>query len=151
MPKEIEYIGEIAIISDYEPKNHFDNQSVWVTENLPLNPLLRDDFDETPNDERDQLEREHWWGKPYIVSRFDSLTDRNYSAFVERFNPSCSEVIISEEEWQKSFSALNMKNDPFNHGAFFIVRCLDGGAWDRSTWKGQFNNLADAILHAESL
>ena len=27
----------------------------------------------------------------------------------------------------------------------FVVRCLDGGAWDRSTWKGQFDTLAAAI------
>lgn len=151
MAKEIEYIGEIAIISDYEPKNHFDNQSEWVTENIPLNPLLRDDFDETPNDERDPLENEHWWCKPYIVTQFSSLTDRNYSAFFQRLNSYCHKDIISEEEWKKDFSGLHMENDAYTHGVSFIVRCLDGGAWDRSSWKGQFNNLADAILCAESL
>jgi hypothetical protein len=113
--------------------------------------LLRDDFDVTPNDERDPLEHEHWWCKPYIVTQFSTLTDRNYSTFVERLNSYGSENISSEEEWQKSFSTLNIENDVYSHGVSFIVRCLDGGAWDRSTWKGQFNNLADAILCAESL
>ncbi len=35
---------------------------------------------------------------------------------------------------------LNWKN-----GVRYDVRCLDGGAWDRTTCKGMFDNLDDAI------
>lgn len=30
--------------------------------NIPINPVLRDDFDVTPNDERPTDEIEQWWG-----------------------------------------------------------------------------------------
>ncbi len=33
----------------------------------------------------------------------------------------------------------------------YTVRCLDGGAWDRSTWRGTFEKLPDAIAHAKAL
>ena len=31
------------------------------------------------------------------------------------------------------------------------VRCLDGGAWDRSTWKGQFSTLDQAIEYVKKM
>ena len=151
MAKTIEYIGEEVEISEYKPENYFDNQEEWVTEQIPLNPKLRDDFDVTPNESRDDLEIEHWWGKPYIVAQFVTLTDRNYSAFVERVESYGSPNTVSEKEWNDKYSGLNMKDKSCTYGVAFIVRCLDGGAWDRSTWKGQFNNLTDAILCAASL
>lgn len=151
MTKTIEYIGEEVEISEYKVENYFDNQKEWVAEQIPLNPNLRADFDVTPNDERDDLEISHWWGKPYIVAQFVTLTDRNYLAFVKRLESYGSTNIVSEKEWNEQNSGLNIKNEDCTHGVTFIVRCLDGGAWDRSTWKGQYNNLADAILCAESL
>lgn len=151
MAKTIEYIGEEVEMSEYKPENHFDNQDEWVTEQIPLNPKLRDDFDETPNESRDDLEIEHWWNKPYIVAQFVTLTDRNYSAFVKRLESYSSENTVSESEWNNKHSGLKMDDKYSTYGVSFIVRCLDGGAWDRSTWKGQFNNLVDAILCAESL
>lgn len=33
----------------------------------------------------------------------------------------------------------------------YTVRCLDGGAWDRSTWRGTFQTLELAIDHARAL
>lgn len=33
----------------------------------------------------------------------------------------------------------------------FDVRCLDGGAWDRSTWKGSFETLEEAVNFAKSI
>lgn len=44
-------------------------------------------------------------------------------------------------------------NNPFveSHGDRFDVRCLDGGAWDRATWHGSYDNLEDALRHAKTL
>jgi len=138
-------------LSYYKPDNYFDNQKEWVTEYIPLNPRLRENFDATPNDSRDDLEVAHWWGKPYIEANFVTLTDRNYFAFTERMKSYSSDDVISEEEWNEVFSGSQMNNKECNHGAIFVVRCLDGGAWDRSTWKGQFNSLTEAISCAEAL
>jgi hypothetical protein len=31
------------------------------------------------------------------------------------------------------------------------VRCLDGGAWDRPTWRGSFAARSDAVAHAVAI
>ncbi|MFU2512471.1 hypothetical protein [Pseudoalteromonas sp. ASV78] len=148
MTRTIDYNGEKLEISDYKPENYFDNQKEWVTEHIPLNPNLRDDFDFTPNKERDGLEIEHWWGKPYIVAEFATLSYRNYSTYREELESRGSTDIVSEKEFHEKYSDLSMEDPSCIHGVTFVVRCLDGGAWDRSTWKGQFNNLTDAISWA---
>lgn len=33
----------------------------------------------------------------------------------------------------------------------FSVYCLDGGAWDRATWRGAFETMAEAVSHAGRL
>lgn len=38
-----------------------------------------------------------------------------------------------------------------NAGWEFDVRRLDGGAWDRPTWKGRFNHLQEAVERASGL
>ncbi len=58
---------------------------------IPLDPKLRAQFDNTPNDERSKAELDAWWDHPYGVTREDGT---------------------------------------------IAVRCLDGGAWDRSTSYG---------------
>lgn len=35
-------------------------------------------------------------------------------------------------------------------GRRFEVRCLDGGAWDRTTWYGSFDTLDEAITCAKA-
>lgn len=65
---------------------------------LPVDPPLRQLFDDTPNESRSDWEIERWWGKPFIVT---------------------------------------------GHDGRFDVRCLDGGAWDRSTWYGTGQTLEE--------
>ena len=64
-----------------------------------LDPVLREDFDDTPNEERTKAELDKFWCKPFILSRDDGR---------------------------------------------FAVRCLDGGAWDRSTNYGVAATLEEA-------
>lgn len=66
---------------------------------LPVDPPLRELFDQTPNEERSQHELDLWWDRPYALTRPDGK---------------------------------------------FEVRCLDGGAWDRSTCYGVAETLDDA-------
>ena len=66
---------------------------------LPLDPDLPPDFDNTPNDERSEAELDAWWERPFAISCEDGTFD---------------------------------------------VRCLDGGAWDRSTWYGNAPTMAAA-------
>lgn len=72
---------------------------------IPVNPKLPKNFDDTPNDERSKDELDRWWDHPYC------LKDENED--------------------------------------FYTVRCLNGGAWDRSTWLGQAPDYAAACQLAE--
>lgn len=72
---------------------------------LPVDPVLRPLFDDTPNEQRSQAELDRWWNRPFVVSQQDGSFD---------------------------------------------VRCLDGGAWDRSTWYGSVQTLEAADEMASS-
>jgi hypothetical protein len=72
---------------------------------VSINPKLRADFDNTPNEKRSKTELIRWWCNPFVVTNG------------ERFN----------------------------------VRCLDGGAWDRSTLHASYDKLEEAVNHAKTL
>ncbi|WP_232340861.1 hypothetical protein [Vibrio vulnificus] len=88
MPRIIEYIGEETEISDYLPEHYPENQSCQVVKGIFINPNLRDDFDCTPNDEREFLENEHWYGRAYIVTdEFKSETYQEFANRVAKYDP----------------------------------------------------------------
>lgn len=70
-----------------------------VAGELPVDPELPEDFDDTPNEQRTKAEIDTWWDRPFCCSLPDGK---------------------------------------------FEVRCLDGGAWDRSTWYGIADTLEQA-------
>jgi hypothetical protein len=51
-----------------------------------------------------------------------------------------------EDWWGRGF-VISHRNSR-GEGISYQVRCLDGGAWDRSTWHGNYGNLSEAIDHA---
>lgn len=69
------------------------------SEIFPVDPLLPENFDQTPNEARSAAELDEWWDRPYAVTREDGK---------------------------------------------YEVRCLDGGAWDRSTSYGFAVDLDEA-------
>lgn len=103
-------------IDDYEPRHRPENQT--LVRGVPVNPTLREAFDCTPHEERDLLELEDWWDRPYVVSH-------------EGKGP----------EFRKHWP----------EGVRYNVRCLDGGAWDRSSNRGAFASLEAALDHAIAL
>lgn len=66
---------------------------------LPVDPKLPRNFDDTPNEERSRDIIKKWWDRPYAISQPDGK---------------------------------------------LLVRCLDGGAWDRSTNYGVASTLQEA-------
>ena len=66
---------------------------------LPVDPMLREGFDDTPNEDRPQAEIDKWWDRPFAHTLPDGR---------------------------------------------LLVRCLDSGAWDRSTNYGVAANLEEA-------
>lgn len=105
----------------YLPQHYYSNQVNWATDRIPINPCQRDDFDSTPHENRDPLELEHWWDMPYIQTcEWSDIGSSNAE---------------HREEWLKYWPS----------GIRYTVRCLDGGAWDRSTNRGSFASLEQAV------
>jgi len=83
----------------YLEENYPENQT--CVEGFCIDPLLPQYFYTMPNNERSDIEVEHWWGRPYIESS--------------------------------------------ENGTGYMVRCLDGGAWDRPTLWGHTETLEEAV------
>ncbi|MDH0348208.1 hypothetical protein [Aeromonas dhakensis] len=132
MAREFEHNGEWYSVDDYQPKHYLENQATWAAPGIPLNPCLRDDFDSTPNEERDDLELQHWWQVPYIVTY----------AWNE---PSAEVGEEQREQWRVNWFKA------WPTGVRYDVRRLDGGAWDRSTNRGGFPSLELAVAAAQAL
>lgn len=148
MPRKIEYIGDMVEISDYQECHRPDNQT-RIVQGVPIDPILRPDFDMTPNDEREDLELHDWWNRPFIVtcswddlhvSWDDYLTNRELLGLGPEGSKSGYLALqeVRKETWFKSYPS----------GIRYEVRCLDGGAWDRSTSKGFFDEFDNALAKA---
>ncbi len=86
---------------------------------IPLNPILPPEFDDTPNGQRDPRSMS-MWGLPYILT-------------------------VTKHSFKKPFPNWLTY---WPEGTRYDVRCLDGGAWDRSTVWGQFGTLVEAVACA---
>jgi len=125
------------VIVKYLKKHRFQNQKS-VIDGIPINPILRDEFDMTDNEERPQDEISDWWDKPYIITEVLDEENTTYEEYLGRskeykFTPE------SREEWIESFS----------DGTCYMVRCLDGGVWDRSSNLGSYPTLEEALKKAK--
>lgn len=145
MPKIIDYIGEQTEISDYLPEHYPENQQCDVVKGTFINPHMRKDFDHTPNEERETLEIEHWYGRPYIVTdQFHSETYQEYmlrtSKIAADYQPESEEEFNERTKRDKEFWFAR-----YPTGIRYEVRCLTGGAWDRSSSQGMFPDLDEAV------
>lgn len=76
-----------------------DKRKVKKSDAIAIDPVLPENFDNTPNDQRSKAELNQWWNRPFIMTTAEDG---------------------------------------------FEVRCLDGGASDRSTWYGTAKTLEEA-------
>ncbi|MDE5179180.1 hypothetical protein [Vibrio fluvialis] len=150
MPRIIDYIGEATEITDYLPEHYPKNQTCDVVRGIFINPKLRPDFDYTPNEEREHLENKHWFGRAYIVT--DEYQQETYPEFVARATKYDPEHQVESEadfdERNRQSKAAWLKAWPT--GVRYEVRCLTGGAWDRSSSLGMFASLDKAVAKIES-
>lgn len=110
----------------------------------PINPKLPARFDDTPNQNRPASQRK-WWGRPYIT------THTNVRDTLEEENAWRSSVGIPTVD-QATFDKRRAEwLQHWPSGTRYDVRCLDGGAWDRSTWKGSFPTLEEALQCARDV
>ncbi len=101
-----------------------------------INPKLPKNFDSTNNEYR-PASHQKFWNMPYIETftiedweaAHNSATDEYAEARRERW------AAKGRQEWLKAWPS----------GVRYDVRCLDGGAWDRSTNWGVFATLEEAL------
>lgn len=131
---------ELVEVDVYQDK-HRPEQQEKVGQGYPLNPVLRDNFWNTPNEHREPLEREDWWDLPYI----ESTTWQQSEASIRLAQQARGdELSAMEAEAQIETSKASFFG--FNPGGIqYTVHCLDGGAWDRPTMWGTFPTLDEAI------
>lgn len=91
-----------------------------AVDGIPVNPELPAGWDNTPHEDRPECHR-LVWGRSYVVS-------------VTR------PVVIDVDEWWAAWP----------DGVRYDVRCLDGGAWDRSTVYGSYGSLDAATAAADA-
>jgi len=144
--RTIEWCGEKAEIDLYRIYHRYEHQ--YQDGGFPLDPILRKSFDMTPNEARDPLEVNDWWGKPFISTNKYSSPDASYSEYVERMSRYSFDgfKLGTEEEFnQRIAKGKEEWLAAWPTGTRYEVRCLDGGAWDRSSSKGMFSSLELAV------
>lgn len=101
-----------------------------------VNPKLPRRFDVTPNEERPASQRK-WWGRPFLVRETVEELDDYYAG---RADEHAGEM---RAYWENTGRPDWMQRYP--SGVRYTARCLDGGAWDRSTFWGDFPTLEAAV------
>ena len=100
-----------------------------------IDPRLPSGFDNTANESRPSSHQK-WWFRPFIntetVQEMDELCARRSDEYAEAGRKQWQEA---RQEWLQSWPS----------GTRYDVRCLDGGAWDRSTNWGSFATLEEAL------
>ncbi len=104
-----------------------------VIDGIPVNPRLPKNFDNTPNEER---EDSPWWYKPFIRTySWDEIETHTRSRTDEYATGQIAKLAEDRIQWFAAWPT----------GVRWETRCLDGGAWDRSTNWGMFGSLQDAV------
>lgn len=117
-------------------------QGVIVAERIingvPINPRLPEHFDATANEDRPASHRK-FWHRPYIVTDTVEALDAFYAGRTDAYaDEGRHRWIEGRKQWLAAWPS----------GTRYTVRCLDGGAWDRSTNWGSFATLEAALAVA---
>jgi len=100
-----------------------------------VNPKLSKNFDNTPNEER-PASHEKWWYRPFIKTETVESHDAFYAGRTDAYAEAGREHWKEgRKQWMKAYPS----------GTRYDVRCLDGGAWDRSTGWGMYGTLDEAL------
>lgn len=113
-------------------------------EEILINPEVPEWMDDKDINDRSESHMEKWFGKAYI--RTQGFTEDNYTEYVERMKD-CGPNYQLETEQEFNNRRKQNKEEWFTSwpdGVRYDVRCLDGGAWDRTTNKGHYKTLEEA-------
>lgn len=108
-----------------------------------INPQLPERFQITPLSERSEAEIQAWMNVPYITTETLDDVEAHTRKNEERLKVQAPELVSPDvealvEKHRASFLAS------WPSGTRYTVECLDGGAWDRPSWWGDFGSLEEA-------
>lgn len=115
-----------------------------------INPKVPKWMDFKDLNDRSESHMNKWFNRAYI--RTQEFTQDTYKEYCDRMSNSKDYKLETEQEFNTRRE--QSKKRWFSHwktGIRYDVRMLDGGAWDRTTNKGSFDNKEDAIKHCEEL
>jgi len=141
-------------MSEYLPCHRPENQT-RITDGVCINPLLRPGFNSTKHSDRPDQETSDWWNRAYILEQEYEPSDDTYSGYVTRIKTIGAELgfeVIPEEEWNLTQKEnLQLFLNAYSDGKAYTVRILDGGCHDRSSNKGSYPTLDDALAVAKQI
>jgi len=115
-----------------------------------LNPKVPEWMDDKDLEERSESHMQKWFNRPYI--RTEDFGEDTYQEYVERMKTCKGYELETEEE----FNDRRKKDKEqwlewWSEGIRYDVRCLDGGAWDRTTNKGSYKTLEEAKARCKEI
>lgn len=116
-----------------------------------INPILPVWMDFKDIDERSESHLAKWFNVPFIVT--DSYQTENYNDYTNRLSKLNIDIKIEPLEVFEKLQTENKKEwfKTWKDGTRYTVRRLDSGAHDRTTNKGSFDNLNDALNKCSQL
>ena len=106
-----------------------------------FNPKLPKNFDNINNENRPDSHQK-WWYRPFIVTGSVEDLDKFHANRTDDYaTQSRTDWVEGRKQWLKVHPT----------GIQYVVRCLDGGAWDRSTNHGSYADVGAAIEKANYL
>lgn len=121
-----------------------------------INPKVPEWMDDRALEKRSEKHMKKWLNVPYI--RTEVFGKDNYSDYCERMaytqkNDYIGNYKLKTEEEFNNIRIDDKKNWLTNwpDGIRYDVRILDGGAWDRTSYKGSYKTLENAIIRIKKL
>lgn len=139
---------------NFKKKHYFKNQKN-IVEGIAIDPTLPEDFWSTAHEDRERIELDEWWERPFIVTQ--GYDEESYEEYYSRMKPYYGEEKTTYKvETEDEFNARVEKQkkswfDAWPLGIRYDVHILDGGAWDRPTSKAKVASLEEALEIAKDL
>ncbi|OCL89600.1 hypothetical protein N3114_12545 (plasmid) [Aliarcobacter butzleri] len=134
----------------FKEEHYYKNQKN-IVEGIAIDPILPDDFWSTAHQDREKIELDEWWGKPFILTQ--GYHEESYEEYYLRMKSdkiNC-EIETENEFYKRLEKQKNNWYEAWPSGIRYDVYVLDGMAWDRPTGKGKFGSLEESLKKSNDI
>jgi len=128
------------------------NNEDFKVKKIYVNPKVPSFMDSKDINDRSESHLAKWFNRAYI--RTQDFGEDNYQKYCERMAYTQEEYKLDTEEEFNTRRAKDLKSwceHWVDDGIRYDVRILDGGAWDRTTNKGSYKTIEEAMEVAKEL